>query len=553
MRLLQPGLGYAGQRERFRWSIPERFNVGTDCLDRHARARPDGLALIHEQAGGAVRTYTFAELRRLANRLANVLAAKGIGRGDRVGIYLGQRPETAVAHLAVYRMGAVALPLFTLFGPEALRFRIGDCGARLVITDGANLPKLAEVRGDLPDLATVIVIEPEDDAGDGDFHALLERASDRFTPVDTAAEEPFLVIYTSGTTGSPKGALMAHRGFLGHLPGIEATHDFFPQVGDLFWTPADWAWGGGLLDVLLPSLHYGVPVVAYRPAKFDPDDAFRLMAKHNVRNSFLPPTVLKMMRRASGDRPPAGVALRSVATGGETLGAELIEWGRGVLGLTLNEFWGQTETNLLAGNSGTMMEVRIGSLGRAFPGHEVDVVDAAGNPVPPGTEGILAARRPDPVFMLGYWNRPEATAEKFVGDWWMTGDIGVKDADGYLFFVGRDDDVISSGAYRIGPGEIEDCLIGHPAVANAAVIGAPDPVRGEIVKAFVVLGPGHAGDAAMTRAIQAHVRDRLAAHQYPRAVEFVAELPMTITGKVRRRDLREAEIARQKQREGEAG
>ena len=311
----------------------------------------------------------------------------------------------------------------------------------------------------------------------------------------------------------------------------------FPQPGDLFWTPADWAWVGGLLDVLLPSLHHGVPVLAHRMAKFDPEFAFRLMADHGVRNAFLPPTALKMLR-AVPDPARFGARLRSVGSGGETLGAELLDWGRGAFGLTINEFYGQTECNLVVSSCAGLMPARPGWMGRAVPGHEVAILDAAGNPLPPGEAGTIAVRRPDPVMFLGYWNNPVATAEKFIGDWLLTGDQGVMSEDGWFRFVGRDDDVITSAGYRIGPGEIEDCLLRHPAVAMAAVIGLPDPLRTERVTAVVVPAPGAKADDALAAALQDHVKTRLAAHAYPREVRFVEALPLTATGKVMRGELR---------------
>lgn len=541
VRLLRPGASYDELRAEFRHRVPARFNIGVDAL----RHRPDALALIYEGPSGEARRFTFAEIARLANRLANALEALGVGRGDRVAILLTQRPETAIAHMAVYRMGAIALPLFTQFGPDALAYRLGDAGAKVAVTDGANVAKLREIRDRCPALRTLIVTEPEGDAGDHEFWRLLEGARDSFAPVDTAAEDPAMILYTSGTTGPPKGALHAHRVMWGHYPSIEFTHDFFPQPGDLFWTPADWAWGGGLLDCLLPAWHYGVPVLAYRPARFEPEQALRLMAKHGVRNAFLPPTALKLMRQVP-DPARLGARPRSIATGGESVGAELIEWGRATFGLTMNEFWGQTETNLLAGNSGVVHEVRPGSLGRPMPGHDVEVIDDEGRVLPPGEVGMLAARGPDPVFLLEYWRNPEATRAKFRGPWWLTGDLGRKDADGFIWFQGRDDDVISSGAYRIGPGEIEDCILKHPAVAMAAVVGAPDPIRGEAPKAFVVLKPGEAPSPALAAEIQAFVKTRVAPYQYPREVEFAAELPLTATGKIVRRALREREWAKAK-------
>ena len=540
MRLLRPGASYDELRAEFRHRVPARFNLGHDALDAQ---RADALALIYEGPSGDVQRYTFGQLTSLSNRLANALAHLGVARGDRVGILLGQRPETALCHVTLYRMGAIAVPLFTQFGPEALAARLGDSGTRMVVTDGANVAKVREIRDRLPNLEAIIVTEPEGDAGDHEFWSLLARGSDAYTPVDSAADDPALLIYTSGTSGPPKGALHAHRVMWGHYPSIEFTHDFFPQAGDLFWTPADWAWGGGLLDCLLPAWHYGVPVLAFRPKRFDPEVALHLMAKHGVRNAFLPPTALKLMKQV--DNPARFAARpRSITTGGESMGAELLEWGRSAFGVTINEFWGQTESNLLAGNSSVIHAIKPGSLGRALPGHDVAVLDGEGRALAVGEPGILAARAPDPVFMLGYWNNPEATRANFRGDWWMTGDVGWKDSDGFIWFKGRDDDVISSAGYRVGPGEIEDCILKHPAVALVAVIGVADSVRGEVPKAFVVLKAGQAAGPELAAEIQAFVKIRVAPYQYPREVDFIDALPLTASGKIVRRTLREQEAAK---------
>jgi acetyl-CoA synthetase len=525
----------------FRWPVPQRYNIGVDVCDRHAAARPDAIALIYEDESGTVQHFSFAGLREASNRFAHALAALGLARGDRVGIYLPQAPETAIAHIAAYKSGLVAVPLFTLFGAEALEYRLGDSGARAVVTDAGGLATIAAIRERLPELRAVIAVGGG--PGAEDFHALLARASSAFTPVDTAADDPAVIIYTSGTTGAPKGALHAHRVLLGHLPGVELPQEFFPQPGDCFWTPADWAWIGGLFDVLMPAWHHGVTVVARRFRKFEPDAAMALMARHSVRNVFFPPTALKLMRQAgiaadAGER--LGVRLRSIGSGGETLGAELLDWGRATFGLTINEFYGQTECNLVVGNCATLMPVKPGAMGRAIPGHRLAIVDEHGRALADGETGQIAVARPDPVMFLGYWNKPEATRDKFAGDWLLTGDIGRR-VDGYLWYQGRADDVITSGGYRIGPAEIEDCLLRHPAVAMAAAIGVPDALRTEIVKAFVVLKPGIAGSDALARAIQDHVRTRLAAHEYPRLVEFVPELPLTATGKIMRRELRARE------------
>ena len=541
--VLPRGARYEDVYARFRWTLPPAYNIAVDVCDRHAGDR-SRVALIYEDDSGSTSEHTFAEFRARSNQLARVFAGLGIGRGDRVGIVLAQRPETAVAHLAAYKLGAVALPLSTLFGPEALAYRLRDADARVVVTDGENLERVLTVAKDLPALTHVMSVDRVDADGVVEYPKAIDGVPDSFEPVATAAEDPALLIYTSGTTGPPKGALHAHRVLLGHLPAIEFYHEYFPRPGDRHWSPADWAWAGGLLDVLLPSWHYGVTVVAHRPKKFDAERAFDVLARHKVRNTFLVPTMLKMMRSVGDPRRRWKLELRSMFTGGEAVGEEVIRWARETLGVTPHEGFGQTEVNLVLGNCSMLMPVKPGSMGRPIPGHVVDVVNDRGGSVPTGEVGEVAVRRPDPVMFLRYWNNDRATREKFVGDWALTGDLARKDEDGYFWFVGRKDDVISSGGYRIGPGEIEDCLQGHPAVALAAAIGAPDPVRGEVVKAFVQLHSGGAGTRELARELQAWVRTRLSAHEYPREIEFIEALPVTTTGKVRRADLRQLERRR---------
>lgn len=537
--MLQAGKTYDEVRTAFRWRIPPRYNIAAD-IDRHAGTRRT--AVIGLDPAGKVRSYTFLDLKRASSRLANVLSAKGAGRGDRIGILLPQCPETAIAHLAAYRVGAVAVPLFTLFGEDALQYRLGDSGAKIVITSAESLPKIEAIVERLPALGSVLAVGADDPATD--FWTCLESARDDFATADTGPDDPALLIYTSGTTGPPKGALHGHRVLLGHLPGVELPHDFFPQPGDLFWTPADWAWAGGLLDVLLPSLHHGMPVFAHRFSRFDPEEAFHLMAAHGVRNTFIPPTALKMMRQVPNPRTRHDLALRSLGSGGENLGADLLEWGRATLRVDINEFYGQTECNLVLSNCASIMPVRPGSMGRAVPGHEVQIVSEAGEVLRAGELGQVAVRRPDPVMFLEYWGNPEATEAKFAGEWLLTGDTAYRDEDGYFHFVGRDDDLITSAGYRIGPGEIEECLMRHPAVALAAAVGIPDPTRTEIVKAFIVLREGVVASADLEHEVRDFVRTRLAAHEYPRMVEFVRELPMTTTGKIRRKDLRDRKVDR---------
>jgi acetyl-CoA synthetase len=536
--MLRRAASYDAVRTSFAWEVPAYYNMGVDACDRHARTSPDRLALIFEDESGRIERYRFRDIAQRSNQFANALRAHGLDAGDRLGVLLPQSPETAIAHIAAYKSGVIAVPLFVLFGEDALEYRLRDSGAAAIITDRTNYPKLSAIHARLPELKVVVVVDGDGTDGTVDYATSISRASDAFTPVETRADDPALIIYTSGTTGPPKGALHGQRVLLGHLPGVEFPHEFFPQPGDLYWTPADWAWIGGLLDVLLPAWHHGVTVLAHRFPKFDAAAAIDLMRRHNVRNVFLPPTALKMMRQA-GIPANHGVALRSIISGGETLGAPLLDWGRETFGVSINEIYGQTECNLMVANCASVLPLKPGSMGCAVPGHEVAIIDEGGAPLPAGEVGQIACRRPDPVMFLEYWNNPKATAAKFIGDWLVTGDMGSQDVDGYFWYQARADDVITSGGYRIGPGEIEDCLLKHPAVGMAAAIGVPDALRTEVVKVFVVLKPEFQGDDRLAREIQNHVKTRLAAHEYPREVEFVDSLPLTATGKVMRRELRE--------------
>lgn len=544
-RELPEGASYEEVYARFRWRVPASLNIGVDICDRHA-GDAGRLALIYEDDAGRVSRHTFAELKARSNQLANALRRLGVQRGDRVAVVLSQRPELALVHLATYKLGAVVLPLATLFGPQALQYRMHDAGVKVAVTDADTLPRVLAAREECPELAHVLCIEPAQADGVQDYARLLDAESDFFDPVQTRADDPALLIYTSGTTGPPKGALHAHRVIIGRLPSMEMVHEYMPQPGDRFWTPADWAWAGGLLDMLLPAWHYGLPVVAHRFRKFDAEQACDLMARHQVRNVFLPATVLKMIRGIGDVRSRWKVDLRTIHSGGESLGADVVRWTREVLGPTPNEGFGQTEATLVIGNCAALMPVRPGSMGRPVPGHRIALLDDAGAPVAAGEVGEICVQRPDPVMFLGYWNNELATREKFSGDWMRTGDLGRCDPDGYYWYEGRKDDVISSGAYRIGPGEIEACLLGHPAVALAAAVGSPDAVRGEVVKAFVQLRPGVRADDALAQALSEHVRARLSAHEYPREIEFIDTIPTTFNGKIQRKVLRDLERSRKR-------
>ena len=534
MRLVRPEWGdWDAIYERFQWNIPQYFNIAQVACDHHAERSGSEVAIYYENKEGKASRYTFLELSRLSNQFANTLRHQGIGKGDRVGIILPQRPETVISHFGIYKLGAVALPLSVLFGPEAVSYRLNNSGTKVVITDTQHVELLESIRDQLPHLETII----DCDSANG-FWKEIERASDSFEVVDTLAEDPAYLVYTSGTTGPPKGALAPHRCLIGNLTGFEMSHNFFPQKDDLFWTPADWAWTGGLLDALIPSLYYGVPVLGYDGGKFEPEKACHLLEKYRVRNGFIPPTALKMLRQVANMQKRFDINMRSIMSAGESLGTELYHWGKEAFGIEINEMWAQTEFNYIAGNCSEVMSVRPGSIGKSYPGHSVEAVDEDGNILEVGEIGELAADRNDPVMVSGYWNNKEATQEKYIGKWWGTGDTGYKDEDGYLWFVGRKDDVISSAGYRIGPGEIEDCLLKHPAIAQVAVIGIPDKLRGEAVKAYIVLKDGNQPSGKLTAEIQDSVRKRLAAYEYPRFIEYIDDLPLTTTGKVRRNELR---------------
>lgn len=533
------GLNYDTLCEQFSWNLPIHYNIGVDVCDRHARDKGK-LALIFDREDGAAEKWTFWELKRASDRFANALRGLGIERGDRVAVLLTQSPQLPIAHIAAYKLGAIVVPLFALFGEDALSFRLEDSGAKAVVTDIEHFELISDLRDELSNLGHIILTDGER-AGAYTLDSLIKEASSSFEPIATRLQDPAIIIYTSGTTGSPKGALHSHGVLLGHLPGVSLPHDLMPRRGDLFWTPADWAWIGGLFDVLFPALHWGLPVVAHRMLRFDPERAFDLMERWGVQNAFFPPTALKMMRTISRPKERWTLELETLGCGGEPLGEETVGWAREELGIIINEFYGQTECNLVLSNCNAIMPAKPGSMGRPVPGHNVAVIDSKGTPLDPGEQGEVAVRRPDPVMMLEYWNNEEATREKFVGEWLKTGDIASVDEEGYFHFVGRDDDVISSSGYRIGPAEIEEALVKHGDVLMAAAVGKPDSTRGQIVKAFVVLREDGVENDELATELKELVKGRLGAHEYPREIEFVDELPMTSTGKIQRNILRQQE------------
>ena len=571
---------YAAMHQGFAWQVDEHFNIAQACARRWAdadAAQASALrtAVIEHRPGQAPRRWTFAQLQASADALSHVLKGHGVQRGDRVAIVLPQRFETAVAYMAVLQMGAVAMPLSVLFGPEALEYRLQDSQAVLAIADERAMPHLQAVRARCPALRCLMALDAA--TGDLRYTEALAQQQGRFEAVATKADEAAVLIYTSGTTGPPKGALIPHQALIGNLPGFVCSQNWFGFDGvknersqAVFWSPADWAWTGGLMDALLPSLYFGRPIVACSE-RFSAELAFELMQSHGVTHTFLFPTALKaMMKACPHPRERYALSLQAIMSAGEAVGDAVFAYCHDQLGVVVNEMFGQTEINYIVGNcamqwagrapnAGTTAlgwPARPGSMGRPYPGHRVAVIDEAGRVCPPGVSGDVALHRldvhgqPDPIFFLGYWQREDATRAKFTGDWCRTGDLARRDEDGYLWYEGRADDVFKSAGYRIGPGEIENCLVKHAAVANAAVVPKPDAERGALVKAYVVLSPDYAArrpqaaqarqafEAELVAQLQAHVRGLLAPYEYPKEVEFIEQLPMTTTGKVQRRVLR---------------
>ena len=555
---------YATLHGEFAWNVPGRFNIAEMCLHRWARDTPGAVAILQDAGNDEPVPFTYASLQRDARRLSNALGSLGVARGDRVAVIMPQRPQTAVALMAVFQMGAIAVPLSTLFGAEALRSRLNDSGAKVAIVDEGSADVVEALREACPALLKVMGVAGADSRGDVSWSGSLAAARSEFESTDTRADDPALLIYTSGTTGPAKGAVIPHRALIGNLSGFVASQDWFEGDGP-FWSPADWAWTGGLWDALLPTLYFGRTIVASR-ARFDADLALKLMERHRVTHTFLFPTALKAMMRVAPEprRTHPGLALKAIMSAGEAVGEGVFAYCRDKLGVVVNEMFGQTEMNYVVGNCGRYRTrggtrapgwpPRPGSMGRPYPGHRVAVIDDDGNECAPGVAGDIAVHARDrhgardPIFFLGYWNNERATKAKFTGapfeSWCRTGDRAVMDADGYLWYQGRSDDQFKSSGYRIGPTEIEDCLARHPAVAQVAVVPKPDAERGAVVKAFIIPAVGVLPDAALVEALQQLVRSRLAPYETPKDIEFVQTLPMTATGKLQRNVLKQLEVDR---------
>jgi acetyl-CoA synthetase len=566
----------------FRWQVPEYFNMAQVCCHRWAQqggASKKIAVRAHSTSAKTSKdhpTLSYSALAEQANQLSHVLERLGVGRGDRVAIVMPQRFETAVAYMAVLQMGAVAMPLSMLFGPEALEYRLQDSEAMVAICDESSIDNVVAIRKKCKHLRTIIGVGDASEQAEIDYTFECALMPSVFEPVQTKADEGAVLIYTSGTTGPPKGALIPHRALLGNLTGFVASQNWFgfdaaQNAGSnaVFWSPADWAWTGGLMDALLPTLYFGQEIIAFN-GRFSPEVAFHILQEHQVSHTFLFPTALKAMMKAYPQpRSKFKLRLQACMSAGEAVGDAVFAYCQDELGVTVNEMFGQTEINYVVGNCAKFYPAKPNSMGRAYPGHQVAVIDDAGQVCPTGAVGDVAVNRydihghPDPVFFLGYWKNPAATTKKYTGDWCRTGDLATQDADGYLWYQGRSDDVFKAAGYRIGPSEVENCLVKHPAVANAAVVPKPDKERGAVVKAYIVLTPdliaGRATlqnsgdkksikshDEKLVHSIQQHVKGLLAPYEYPKDIEFIDELPMTTTGKVQRRVLRLQEEMRAK-------
>jgi acetyl-CoA synthetase len=502
--------------------VPTRYNIAADVCDKHPR---DKLAMIWESYDGTSRTLNWGELQELANQAAHTLAAHGIERGDRVAVVLPPMPETAAVFFGVWKLGAILLSLSVLYGDEGIRHRLSDSEAKLVVTDADNAPRFGGAWA-----PPVLVLGADTLAG---------------APVDpicadTAADDPAQLYYTSGTTGLAKGIVHAHRYILGHE---EFVYCHEVQDGERFHGMGEWAWAAGIAPLLGPWRLGAVQCVYRREGGFDPHKQLAFLSRHEVTNVFTTPTAMRSMMSVTdaGSRYPQ--RFRRVCSAGEPLNPEAIRWFRSQYGLTVLDFYGLTESYPLVANY-PFLEVREGSMGKPMPGWDVRILDEDEQPVAQGERGEICLRaRSNPHYPLGYWRNEEASRETFGGTWFHTKDAAVEDADGYIWYVGRADDVIIAAGYRIGPFEVESACIEHPSVREAAAVASPDELRGNIVKAFIVLAEGYEPSDALADEIKAFVRERLSAYAYPRRIEFVADLPKTLTGKIRRIELRERELA----------
>ena len=523
--------------------VPEFYNFGFDVVDRWAKDRTK-LALISvDTSGEEAEQHTFWDLKMLSNKFANALRDLGISKGDRVFVMLPRVPQWYVVLVGMMKLGVIPMPATTLCTPRDIEYRINQAEAVAAITDLENAPKVEEAAGACASLKHLIMAQGEK-RGWLDYEEQIENSSSILEGVEhTRSDDPLLIYFTSGTVGYPKMVLHTQASYgIGHVLTAKYWQDLGPT--DLQWTLSDTGWAKAAYGKLFGQWTQGAAIMQHNAkGKFDAEQTLKMVAKYGVTAFCAPPTAYRMMVLEDLKQFPAP-DLRHCTSAGEPLNPEVMrQWEDGT-GLTIYDGYGQTETVLLVGNY-QCLPVRPGSMGKPVPGFVISIVDDYGSELPDGEEGQIAVKvkpnRPVGLFQE-YWRDTEAMERSFVGDWYLTGDKGYRDKDGYFWFVGRADDVIISAGYRIGPFEVESALIEHPAVAESAVVASPDPVRGEIVKAFVILKPGYVSSDELIISLQDHVKSATAPYKYPRAIDFVTELPKTISGKIRRVELREAEV-----------
>ncbi|HEX4107883.1 MAG TPA: AMP-binding protein [Solirubrobacteraceae bacterium] len=521
----------------FRWQVPERLNAGIEVCDRHAEAGL-GLAMRWMGADGSIRDFSYGDLRAASNRVANLLSNLGVREGDFVFTVLPRVPEHWIVLIGAMKVGAVVSCLSTTFGTDAIAVRVADARPRVVFTNARQRDRVAPAAA----AAGALVIEVDDD-GPGGLHDRMDAASDEYSPLLRASADPAFLYFTSGTTGPPKGSLHGSDQLAGGLALMATSLDLRPD--DIFWPTSDLGWVTGVL-LTFSALCQATPFRTLE-SDFDAERWWRILECEQVTNFFTVPTAYRMLRADEGivERDGLRFAVRRLGSVGEPLDPATLAWGQERFGAGMFELYGQTEHGGGACCQRPFWPVRPGSLGKPLPYLTVALLGADGHEVPTGEEGEIATRADYPALFKGYLSQPEKTRETLRGDGWhRTGDLAHQDADGYVWYHARADDVISSGGYRIGPAEVENALLDHPAVHEAAVVGKPDEQRGQIVKAWVVLRPGVRGDETLIAELQQHCKARAGGWNYPREVEFLTELPRTATGKVRRVELREIDAQR---------
>ena len=533
---------YEKVREEFEWDIPEYYNFGFDEIDKRAEEYPDKTALISiDNSGENAQKHTFQDLKELSNKFANVLRSMGLEKGDRAMVLVHRVPEWYVAVLGMIKLGVIPIPTPNLSTPKDIEYRVNRSEASTIVTDFSNHEKVEEVREDLESLDNFILVDGEKE-GWKSYGSLMDDTSDELDQDEiekTKSDDPLLIYFTSGTTSYPKMVLHTHSYPIGHTVTAKFVQDLNPE--DTNWTIADNGWAKTAWGKLFGQWIVGATVVQQNiTGKFDPAKTLKILQDYGITTFCVPPTIYKMMINEDVESYDLS-SLRHCLSAGEPLNPDVIDKWEEYTGLRIYDYYGQTESVALVANYPTM-PIKVGSMGKPTPGHDVDIIDDNGEKVPVGEEGHIAVKvKPEqpPGIFKEYWKDDEKTSQVFYEEWYYTGDRAYKDEDGYFWFVGRADDVIKASGYRIGPFEVESALQEHESVQENAVIGAPHEVRGKIVKAYVILNEGYEPSEDLKKELQDYVKEVTAPYKYPREIDFVDELPKTISGKIRRTELRD--------------